>query len=208
MSTGGIAVVACAIAAVASGGAAIVALIYSNQATKIAENQLQATYLSNLYNKQVDGITALSSATNQVTSSDYFLYTQTIRIYPERISNIKDLQTGVKKSGADFNQRQLSSYFSAAHAVGLVSPLPLAMYMRFPITKLEDAMKAFNEYIVSLPTLDNLQHFSSLSNTAFDAFLESNQNIERCGQAVLPKGTPITEERLAQKECSFVSSVK
>src|SRR5258708_1365434 len=57
-----IATIASAIAAIASAFAAIVALLYLAHQEDTAKEQLRATYLSNLYNKQVDSFGALQLA--------------------------------------------------------------------------------------------------------------------------------------------------
>jgi hypothetical protein len=67
-----IAACASALAAVASAIVAAYALVFLSHQEDIAKQQLQATYLSNLYTKQVDGIAALQNATQEFETSDFY----------------------------------------------------------------------------------------------------------------------------------------
>src|SRR5260370_12143223 len=90
-----IAAIASAIGAIASAGIAAYALQFISRQEEIARNQVQATYLSNLYARQVDNFAALETALKEFYDETYIL-----RISPHPIDISKYQGDVIRNMGA------------------------------------------------------------------------------------------------------------
>jgi hypothetical protein len=110
-----IAAIASAIGAIASAGIAAYALKFISRQEEIAQNQVQATYLSNLYARQVDNFAALETALKE-----FYDETDILRVSSTSIDIVK-YQGDVIKNMAALD-RAKSKLIVRWHAMNLVGP--------------------------------------------------------------------------------------
>jgi hypothetical protein len=116
-----VAAVASAIGAIASAAVAIYALRYASNQEEIARKQLQATYTSNLYSRQIDNLAALDAELVKFVDGQY--KTKELMERPTVTSQLtSDILRGVLERAKSYDKEEYVSLFQRSTALSLVMP--------------------------------------------------------------------------------------
>jgi hypothetical protein len=191
-----IAACASAIGAVASAVAAIYALLFLSHQEEIARTQLRATYLSNLFSKQVDGLASLQGTLSEFVE----------RVAHDQIFDATEHDAGDDISDADIEKyynRIKERYFrydnviytiaAKTEAVYLVMPKSFAGVVERPKTASRNLTSSMKEFIEKKPTRAAFFTFAKDMRENVEQLDEwINTNVD-CLRNILAGGQPITD---------------
>jgi hypothetical protein len=204
-----VAAIASAIGAVASAAIAAYALLFFVHQEDIARNQLEATYQSNVYSKQVDSLAALQVALNNFQNSpliDDLSIGQTM-LYSATLNDdmIDKYQTSVIKD-RDLLIETIPKISVAAEELALISPDPIRNTLGELFRLLYEIRATMFRYAIVKMHKDDVQNFSTDTRKLVDEVSSLQQDLERCFGDSLPHGYPLTEDRV--KDCQLPSPHK
>jgi hypothetical protein len=193
------AAVASAFAAFISIGAALTALIISLHQEAISRDQLRATYLSNLYTKQVEAISALEkgfplfSRFSQehgglycnADTADLFLrkYASNSKAYTKLFADISDL----------------------TDALTYVVPDQLANFVNYPRTTIALTLSNAARFVGTKSTnVDDYRQFCGENDAHRTELHRKRTELFWCVQPVFQQGKPISKDALA--DCGMLKN--
>jgi hypothetical protein len=196
-----VAAVASAVGAVASAIVAIYALSYLAPQEEIARGQLRATYLSILYNKQVDGFAAL-----EVSVLNFLVKAQKLRAPSVAVANnisrlssnewaqlIKEALSGRDEFATDVKLKTTS--------VALVFPDALRDAITVPSRAVNEIMWEADTFSRSAGTDQDFSRYASSTDTNFSELDQWIKKMPDCVQSIFGRGAPITN----QDKCDYTS---
>jgi hypothetical protein len=188
-----IAACASAIGAVASAVAAIYALVFLYHQEEIARTQLQATYLSNLFTKQVDSLASL-----QATLSEFFemlFHDQMLdMIDNETTHNADDITKYYNhlKERYPTYDKMIYTISAKTAAVYLVVPKSLGKVVEIPLAAFKKITKTMREFIEGEPTKETFDRFGKDMREKLDTLGQWLDIYVDCLRNILAGGQPIT----------------
>jgi hypothetical protein len=189
-----IAAIASAISAIVSAGIAAYALSFLSRQEEIARNQLQATYLSNLYARQVDNFAALETAL-----SEFYEQTGVLRISsaPKEIAKYQ----GDVTSNMDAFHRARSNLIRRWHAMNLTAPRSFNRVADEVSIVTNEILERASEFVQAEATQERFNAFNEEMKEGFRRLDAWYTQAPECVRNIFIKGYTITDEGLA--DCKF-----
>jgi hypothetical protein len=185
------AAVASAVAAVASAAAAICALIFLSHQEEIARSQLQATYFSNLYSKQVDSTGALEASILEFYEQTKILHDA----FPPDYAYVRDFQSELRKNSDNYHKAQRIVVLRAKQTA-LVMPKSFGALSDHLSSMMYDLLGFADKFATSEPEKDKLESFATAMNEAFGRLSSWYDQVPECLHRSFVRGSYVTEESL------------
>ena len=202
MRTDTIAACASAVGAIASAFLAAYALTYVSHQEQIARDQLQATYLANLYSKQIENFAGLQSKLDKLWLLS--IRDQLLAPHINTAAEAENYRSTLGKNAFEYKEMHYQIITSVA-ALKLLTPRNFHSSLQIAQ---ETAATIYSE-IESFLTLpykeDSLKKFVDSIDPNLQLLLEWNEVVSECVQVPLSQGITITEERV--KACGIGSQI-
>jgi hypothetical protein len=194
-----IAACASAIGAVASAVAAIVALVFLQHQEEIARTQLQATYLSNLFSKQVDSLGSLMATISEFTALvDHDKLYHMIASAEFKDSDIDTYYNRVKEQYSRYDNMS-STIFAKTEALYILVPKSLKQVIGTAFDASRDITSNMKNFIEKKPTKETYFKFSEEMQGPVDQL--DRFDVE-CLRKILASGQPITDYNVTSCKAS------
>src|SRR5258708_1308557 len=199
-----IATIASAIAAIASAFAAIVALLYLAHQEDTAKEQLRATYLSNLYNKQVDSFGALQLAIRDFEDAADRLHFDNPSMH---MSNLDQYHSDVVKE-FDTYRKSARVVWDKIETLLLVTPKSFEQIISAPGYNTTFISNASYHFTLQSPTQETLNSLVNDTSKAYKFLNQWKHSVPKCIQAIFIQGSPIKENDAKTCNTDFLTPPK
>jgi hypothetical protein len=191
-----IAAVASAIAAVASAIVAAYALVFLSHQEEIAKKQVRATYLTNLYNKQVDSFAALETALSKVEASSAGLHIRRLYLRKQLDDSFQNLYKEALSAGYEQFNSDLDVLAAKTDELSLVTPETFTQIAQQPIKRYLAIRDEVSGFLLASQSLDAF-HALQASIEIHQANLALwKKYVIPCARRILAKGNPIISQEL------------
>jgi hypothetical protein len=188
-----IAACASAIGAVASAVAAIYALVFLYHQEEIARTQLQATYLSNLFSKQVDRLASLQATVSEF--SEMIFHDQILEMIDDNNTvneaAVNDFYNRLKERYPTYDNMTYTIAARAA-ALYLVVPKSLGSVVEIPLAASKKITSTMKDFIKEKPTTETFKRFAKNMEKKLDPLGQWLDLYVDCLRNILADGQPIT----------------
>lgn len=202
------------VAAVASAIAAIVTLVYLARQEAVLKQQVNATYLANLYTEQIHSIAAMEAALREVSRSSYIEYLQEeifgLTKQDLSVDELSSYQADLKKRYLPWSMDKLigsSQLIDKAQEVKLLTP---ALFGKAVDTKIQALhLMNINTLIVLSDeplTTEGFTKFVTAERGLFVKFTHGLGKLVSCTHKILASGVPLTEDSQFN-QCDLIISV-
>ena len=194
-----IAACASAIGAIASAIAATYALVFLSHQEEIARTQLQATYLSNLFDKQVDSLASLQATTaefSELVNHDQLVGIQNIDYDHARAGVINTYYKTLKDQYSKYDN-MIYTMDAKTEAVFLVVPESLLRIVQIPLNTSSKIASAVKEFTKGEPTKETFNAFAADVSKNLDALAQWQDLYLNCFRDILAGGKPMTANNVA-----------
>ena len=201
-----VATIASAIAAIASAVAAIVALIYLAHQEDTAKEQLRATYLSNLYTKQVDSFGALELAIRDfedVADRLHFDHGSG----NVHMDNLDQYHSNVVKEFETY-RKSARAVWDKVETLLLVTPKSFEQIISAPGHNTNVISVAAYHFTLQPPTQETLNSLVKDASVSYKLLNQWKQSIPNCVQAIFVQGSPIKENDAKTCSAEFLTPPK
>jgi hypothetical protein len=181
------------IATVAAGIGALASAVIAAITLSFLSSQEKATYLSNLYNKQVDTLAGVETAAFEFMNLVYADHL----IRPTR-AEIGDLAEFQKKLIARNGEYQKADYkiTTARLSLALVAPKALDQAIGLPETTASNIIEAIREFEKASPTEETLNHLLQKVRESEAIVNDWDETVLACLEEYLPEGMPLDNGRI------------
>jgi hypothetical protein len=184
-----VAAIASAIGALASAFIAAYALLFLSHQEDIAQKQLQATYLSNLFAKQVDAVAAV-----QTELSEFYEKTAILRRQPAA-QDLTKFQTEVTANLDAINHAH-NNLVRALNVLSLISPDSLSQLSDEISSVTYKTLRQAGEFAQGDPTPERFAAFSHQMADAFGRINGWYLKSHKCFKSILAQGKTIANEEI------------
>jgi hypothetical protein len=201
-----VATIASAIAAIASAVVAIVALIYLARQEGVAKEQLRATYLSNLYTKQVDSFGALELAIRDfedVADRLHFDYGSS----DVHMDNLDQYHSKVVKE-FEIYRKSARTVWDKVETLLLVTPKSFEQIISAPGRNTNVISVAAYNFTLQPPTQEALNSLVKDASVSYELLNQWKQSVPKCIQAIFIQGSPIKESDAKTCSANFLTPPK
>jgi hypothetical protein len=188
--------------AIASAVVAAYALVFLSHQESIAQQQVKATYLANLYTKQVESIAALQAAFNEFDHTAYSVKAMAAVLDP--VSDVPAFQSELKAlQGAPFTK--LNEVNIKRNSVTLITPKSFSA----AVLDLDITYSGYEATIVTFlqgPSTEQAsKQFSEQLRKIVDDIERKSNFVWGCASKILATGRPIDESTMS--ECAGGGSI-
>jgi hypothetical protein len=185
-----VAAIASAIGALASATVAIPALLLAKHQEDIAKDQVRATYLSNLYSKQVDAVASLenSISTFQVYAAEHGLFCDR----PVSGKVFKKIQPDAVREYS----RLLENIGQSQSVLSFTVVPPFAAYVAVPYALMSDLVQKSTDFVAKNGNDDGYNKLCNNNQVDLRELDNWRLKFSQCVQPIFVEGSNLTEDRL------------
>jgi hypothetical protein len=191
--------IANAVAAVASACAAIYALTVASSQVQVAKEQIGATYLSNLYTKQIDGIGSFETAIDKFT-----LFLERDALIDSPIVLPLDLARKIQSVMKSHQKEYLDIYTQVTYesnVLKLTMPMLLHKQLDYGVKTIGDFLFSITEFEGNEVSDTSVKSFSEGASRFLTSSHTWHDQFFKCMHDILQGGNPVTAA--AAKACIF-----
>jgi hypothetical protein len=191
--------IANAVAAIASACAAIYALTVASSQVRVAKEQIDATYLSNLYTKQIDGIGSFETAIDKFT-----LFLDRDALIDISIVPTLDLATQIQSVMISHRNEYLDVYIQVTddgNVLKLILPKLLHKHLDYGPKTIRDFLLTVTEFEKTKVSNASVKSFSEGASRFRASSLKWHDQFFKCMHDMLDGGKPVTQD--LAKKCNF-----